>query len=70
MLSHWNEIETKVESLIRRLAKLQSERARLEAENRSLRERISLTSKERKYLSVRLDRVLAGLEALETQIRG
>ncbi len=70
MLSHWNEIETKVDSLIRRLSKLQNERARLEAENRGLRERAAQSSKDRKDLWARLDRVLAGLEALEAQIRG
>lgn len=65
MLTQWNQVENRVDTLLKQLVSLKSERAGMRGEVEELRSKVAKYEEERDELRARMDRLLEELQRLE-----
>ena len=68
MLAQWNQIETRVDALLKQLVSLKAERAQKEDEVQKLRGELAKFEQEREELRGRMDHLLEELQRLEGEV--
>lgn len=68
MLAQWNQIESKVDALLRQLVSLKAERSGLQDEVRKLQTQVTRYEGEREELRTRMDGLLEELKQLESEV--